>query len=104
MYRIAYSNRYTKGARPVIGGIERLRDERQSFKQKPPRQTIARDKEVIDTAPKLDQETRSRKDLGKLFDVTHEAIRIWEQNGRLEELGWERIPSARNPVRYRRVS
>ena len=82
-----------------------MRVEAESLKQKPPRRTVAREREVIDipTAPKLDQEMRSRKELGKLFNVSHEAIRLWEQSGKLMELGWERIPSAGNLVRYRQV-
>jgi hypothetical protein len=82
-----------------------LRVEAESLKQKPPRRTVVREEEVKDipTAPKLDQEMRSRKELGKLFNVSHEAIRLWEENGKLKEVGWERIPSAGNPVRYKRV-
>lgn len=83
-----------------------MRDERSSLKQKPPRQTIARDSEVKDhsQAPDNSEETRSRKELGKLFDVTHEAIRIWEESGKLKELGWERIPHIKSPVKYSRTN
>ena len=55
------------------------------------------------TPTQIDSETPTRKELGKLFNVTHEAIRIWEEKGKLKEQGWERIPSAGNPVRYRRI-
>jgi hypothetical protein len=44
--------------------------------------------------------TLTRKELGKLFNVSHEAIRIWEENGKLIELGWERIPHSKSPVKY----
>jgi hypothetical protein len=50
------------------------------------------------------EETQSRKELGKLFNVSHEAIRIWEENGKLIELGWERIPHIKSPVKYSRTS
>lgn len=49
-------------------------------------------------------ETRSRKELGKLFNVSHEAIRIWEESGRLKELGWERAGHSKSPVKYSRTS
>ncbi|WP_148298184.1 hypothetical protein [Synechocystis sp. PCC 7509] len=55
-------------------------------------------------APDFDRETRSRKELGKLFNVSHEAIRIWEENGKLIELGWERIPHIKSPVKYSRTT
>jgi hypothetical protein len=58
----------------------------------------------IPTAPKPDQETRSRKELGSLFNVSHEAIRIWEESGKLKQLGWERIPHIKSPVKYSRTS
>lgn len=59
--------------------------------------------EAFDVTARADTQTPSRKELGKSFNVSHEAIRIWEENGKLKELGWERIPSAGNPVRYRQV-
>lgn len=106
MYRTAYSNRVAEGVRPVVGGVKRLRDERSSLRQKPQRQTIARDSEVKDhsQAPDNGEETRSRKELGKLFNVSHEAIRIWEESGKLIELGWERVPHIKSPVKYSRTS
>lgn len=63
-------------------------------------------------APKLNPEklspelgeTRSRKELGKLFNVTHEAIRIWEESGKLIDLGWQRIPHIKSPVKYSRTT
>ncbi len=64
------------------------------------------------TAPKLNPEklspelgeTLTRKELGKLFSVSHEAIRIWEENGKLIELGWERIQHLKSPVKYSRTT
>ncbi len=102
MYRTAYIDRYTKRDRAVVGGIERLRDEAKSLRQKSPRQAKAHNHEVA-TAPKLDGETLTRKELGKLFNVSHEAIRLWEESGRLKELGWERIPHIKSPVKYSRT-
>jgi hypothetical protein len=77
-------------AKGIIGGIERLREKGESLKQPA-------------TAPKLDEETLTCKELGKVFNVSHEAIRIWEESGKLIDLGWERIPEATSPVRYRRL-
>ncbi len=77
-----------------------------TLRQKPQRRTIARDSDVTDhhATPDNGEETRSRKELGKLFNVSHEAIRIWEENGKLIELGWERIPYSKSPVKYIRTS
>jgi hypothetical protein len=56
------------------------------------------------TASKPTQEMRSRKELGKLFNVSHEAIRLWEENGKLKEVGWERIQHLKSPVKYSRTN
>ncbi len=81
-----------------------MRDEAKSLRQKL-RQTIARG-EITDVtaAPDNGEETLTRKELGKLFNVSHEAIRIWEENGKLIELGWKRIPLIKSPVKYSRTS
>ena len=104
MYRIAYSNSYTKGVRPVVGGIERLRDEAKSLRRKP-RATIARS-EVTDVTAALGkgEGTLTRKELGKLFNVSHEAIRICEESGKLRSLRWERVPHIKSPVKYSRTN
>jgi hypothetical protein len=100
MYRVTYSNCYTKGARPVVGGVKRLRDKAESLKQPA---TAPKLKEAEKLSPEL-AETLSRKELGKLFNVSHEAIRQWEENGKLSELGWQRIPYIKSPVKYSRTT
>lgn len=84
-----------------------MRVEAESLKQKSEISVIAPNVPPTETPAKTytqtDSETPTRKELGKLFNVSHEAIRIWEENGKLKELGWERIPSAGNPVRYRQL-
>ena len=54
--------------------------------------------------PNYGEETLTRRELGELFNVSHEAIRLWEENGKLIELGWERIPHIKSPVKYSRTS
>ncbi|WP_373529110.1 hypothetical protein [Nostoc sp.] len=105
MYRTAYSNCYTEGDSPVIGGIERLRVKDKTLRQKPPRQTITPGEvKEVPAALGSGEETQSRKELGKLFNVSHEAIRIWEESGKLRSLGWERIPHIKSPVKYSRTT
>ncbi len=89
-----------------LGGVKRLRENTSTLRQKHPRPTQRMDSLVTDVsnAPDFDRETRSRKELGKLFNVSHEAIRIWEENGKLIELGWERIPHIKSPVKYSRAN
>ena len=41
---------------------------------------------------------------GKLFNVSHEAIRLWEENGKLKQLGWERVGHIKSPVKYRQLA
>lgn len=82
-----------------------MREKGKSLRQEP-RRTIARDSEVTDhhAAPDFDKETLTRKELGQLFNVTHEAIRIWEENGKLIGLGWQRVPHIKSPVKYSRTN
>lgn len=74
----------------------------------PPRQTT--EGEITDASNKTVAqlgngiETLTRKDLGKLFNVSHEAIRLWEESGRLKELGWERAGHIKSPVKYSRTN
>lgn len=48
----------------------------------------------------------NRRELGKLFKKSHEAIRQWELTGKLTQMGWEPVPgtggSPKNPRLYRR--
>ncbi|PSB23817.1 hypothetical protein C7B70_25710 [Chlorogloea sp. CCALA 695] len=81
-----------------------MRDEAKSLRQKP-RATVARSEVTDVTAAKGDlEETLTRKELGKLFNVSHEAIRIWEESGKLRILGWERVPHIKSPVKYSRTN
>ena len=82
-----------------------MKAEVESLKRKTetPLPTTNTTKSKTDAPTQTNSETLTRKELGKLFNVSHEAIRLWEENGKLKEQGWERIPSAKNPVRYRRV-
>jgi len=54
--------------------------------------------------PNYGEETLTRRELGELFNVSHEAIRLWEERGKLIELGWERVPHIKSPVKYSRTN
>ncbi len=86
-------------------GILRLRDNAKSPRHDS-QQNLQQEDVDSPTAPKppQPQETQSRKELGKLFDVTHEALQIWEESGKLKQLGWQRLPYIKSPVKYSRTS
>ena len=69
-------------------------------KTETPLPTTNTTKSKTDAPTQTNSETLTRKELGKLFNVSHEAIRLWEQNGKLVELGWERIQHLKSPAKY----
>ena len=75
-----HSNSYTKGVKPVIRRIERLREKGESFKQEPPRQAIARTNYPKTESGDLTSRMSARG-LAKRLGVSHPVIGKMKNRG-----------------------